>query len=150
MRVTNLYLLPPMLKTTQLPTSLAEPNSAITSAHECHATLLWLTWVCHARKGPSESSQPGVPQNCGSLVFEHRALIITSGWAESRFANGSSYSLPSDTRSRRTVVTLSAFVLMSIMNPSCPSILKMSLAKSSRIAVASARSVHFNFSPYVR
>lgn len=70
MRVISRYLLPPMLKTTQLPTRLADPISAFTSAHECHATLRWLTWLYHARKGPSASSQPGASQNCRSLAFE--------------------------------------------------------------------------------
>ncbi len=70
MRVTSRYLLPPMLKTAQFPTRLADPYSAFTSDHECHATLLWLTCVCHARKGPSESSQLGVTQKSRSLVFE--------------------------------------------------------------------------------
>jgi len=45
MRVTNRYLFPPMLKTTQLPTRLAVPNSAFTLPHDCHSTVLLLTCV---------------------------------------------------------------------------------------------------------
>ncbi len=70
MRVTSRYLFPPMLKTTQFPTRLADPKSAFTSAQECHVTLLWLTCVCHARNGPFESASPGFSQNSRSLVFE--------------------------------------------------------------------------------
>lgn len=48
---------------------LALPKSCLTSPHECQATLLWLTWVCHALCGPSASACPAC-QNARSLDFE--------------------------------------------------------------------------------
>ena len=71
-RVTSRYLLPPMLKTTQLPTRLALAKSAFTFPHECHVTDLLLTCVYHAYSGPSASWWPGLSQN-----FFKRALEIT-------------------------------------------------------------------------
>ncbi len=64
------YLLPPMFHTTQLPTRLADPNSAFRSAHECHATSLLPTWVCHACRGPAASPRPVRSQNARSRAFE--------------------------------------------------------------------------------
>src|SRR5579863_2503840 len=70
MRVISRYLLPPMLKTTQLPTMLAVPNSAFTSPHVCHETVLLFTCVYHARNGPSESPLSDNLQNCRSRALE--------------------------------------------------------------------------------
>lgn len=55
MRVIKRYLLPPTLKTAQLPTRLALPKSAFTSPHDCHDTVQLFTCVYHARSGPSAS-----------------------------------------------------------------------------------------------
>ena len=59
-----------MLKTTQLPTRLAVPNSAFTSPQDCQETVLLLTWVYHARSGPSASWRPGDSQNRFSRDLE--------------------------------------------------------------------------------
>jgi len=69
-RVTRRYLLPPMLKTTQLPTMLAVLKSAFTSPQECQVAVLLLTCVYHARNGPSAPSWPEVSQNCFSRALE--------------------------------------------------------------------------------
>lgn len=61
-----------MLKTTQLPTRLAVPNSAFTSPQELQWMVLLLTWPYHAFKGPSESEASDLSQN-----FRNRVLEIT-------------------------------------------------------------------------
>src|SRR5947209_7603020 len=47
-----------MLKTTQSPTMLARANDALRPPQDCHATLLLLTCVYHAR-GVSSPGPPG-------------------------------------------------------------------------------------------
>src|SRR5690606_3783435 len=69
-RAMSRYLFPPTLKTTQLPTMLALAKAAFTSAQVCQETVLLLTWVYHARSGPSASWCPGCCQNFLSRDFE--------------------------------------------------------------------------------
>jgi hypothetical protein len=72
-----------MLKTTQLPTLLALPNWAFTSAQECQQTVLLLTCACQDRNGPSASRWACDSQNRFSLALEmtriHPNFLSASG-----------------------------------------------------------------------
>src|ERR1043166_3651704 len=77
------YLLPPMSKTTQLPTALAVPNSAFKCPQACQQTSLLATWVYQARSGASASSKPGVCQNRLSRALEMTRIALDPWFAGS-------------------------------------------------------------------
>ena len=77
-RVTSRNLLPPMLKTTQFPTRLAEANAALTSDQDFQSTERLLTWECQARSGPSAVPAPRPFQNARSRDLEITRTIAAS------------------------------------------------------------------------